>query len=703
MGMGGLLPALLLTASLVGTVFPPPAAQPGQVSIQAQVGLQGYVHPFHPSTLRVGLASPFLVVGELRVSLGAQVVAVAVEVPAGGEKLYTVELPPSRASRRVMVSLWVDEDEIARLPVNLKVAGSELLVGLFGAPAAERVLGTVRSVPVGRPVTALALGSEDLEGDFSALAYLVAGPGSASGAGQEVDERIAAWVEQGGRLVGPMAEVASFLGGEELAPLEGTGAAVARVGRGEVVVFETGRPVAAEEWARVIRDVPPPLIHTNFHGPEPGFQLLEAASGGRSAPVPGLPWLLGGILAYVALTGPVNFIVLRRLGRPDWAWLTVPALSLLFVGGFWLAGRRQLDERVAAHATVVVDEGSAARARSALIMVAGDEGTHTLELPAGWTGYPLDASGWFGIGARVEARVLPGEEGTTIAFELPRLGAGTAEALWSPEMDELSARLSRTGENLELRVANGTPWRFWAWGMAHGSSASASAALLEPGREGTLSLRLDAVREPFEPPLMMAVMEKIGHEPGGVAGPDPWRRLGPLAFTLTEMAPELMSAGPFFFGYTDDLAYQVGIDGRPEAATGPSLVVVPLDLSDEEVLEMGRATPQVLALEGASRVEGAAMQIFAPGVEAVLLRYQLPAVPPGQLSISRGGPGFGFRVESAQAFDWGAGQFREVGWPATFPGEGLFSADGELVVRLAGSEQEAPEIFPTSYVLEWDT
>jgi hypothetical protein len=40
--------------------------------------------------------------------------------------------------------------------------------------------------------------------------------------------------------------------------------------------------------------------------------------------------LLSWIVGYLVLVGVVNFIVLRRIGRPEWAWVTMPALAVLF-------------------------------------------------------------------------------------------------------------------------------------------------------------------------------------------------------------------------------------------------------------------------------------------------------------------------------------------------------------------------------------
>jgi hypothetical protein len=40
--------------------------------------------------------------------------------------------------------------------------------------------------------------------------------------------------------------------------------------------------------------------------------------------------LLLWILGYLLLAGLLNFLLLRRLGRPDWAWITIPAFAILF-------------------------------------------------------------------------------------------------------------------------------------------------------------------------------------------------------------------------------------------------------------------------------------------------------------------------------------------------------------------------------------
>ena len=59
------------------------------------------------------------------------------------------------------------------------------------------------------------------------------------------------------------------------------------------------------------------------------------------APVfPSLATVGLALVAYVVVVGVVNFGVLRRRGRPEWAWLTVPALAILFAAAFYAGAAR---------------------------------------------------------------------------------------------------------------------------------------------------------------------------------------------------------------------------------------------------------------------------------------------------------------------------------------------------------------------------
>jgi len=52
---------------------------------------------------------------------------------------------------------------------------------------------------------------------------------------------------------------------------------------------------------------------------------------------PSFMWLLYWLAAFLVIAGPVNFILLRKMGRQEWGWVTTPALSLLFATAIYFA------------------------------------------------------------------------------------------------------------------------------------------------------------------------------------------------------------------------------------------------------------------------------------------------------------------------------------------------------------------------------
>lgn len=68
----------------------------------------------------------------------------------------------------------------------------------------------------------------------------------------------------------------------------------------------------------------------------------------------GLPSFLlvcGWLMFYLLVIGPVNFITLRLLKRPEWAWLTIPSLVIIFTtiayfSGFFYRGRQPILNRL---------------------------------------------------------------------------------------------------------------------------------------------------------------------------------------------------------------------------------------------------------------------------------------------------------------------------------------------------------------------
>lgn len=89
-----------------------------------------------------------------------------------------------------------------------------------------------------------------------------------------------------------------------------------------------------------------------------------------SLPQLGLPSILMVFCwlgVYFLVIGPVNFLILRRIHRPEWAWVTIPALVLAFSAVAYMAGFIYLDTRPTINRLTVVqawDTAPLARAQA---------------------------------------------------------------------------------------------------------------------------------------------------------------------------------------------------------------------------------------------------------------------------------------------------------------------------------------------------
>lgn len=55
-------------------------------------------------------------------------------------------------------------------------------------------------------------------------------------------------------------------------------------------------------------------------------------------PLPDILPLCGFLVAYISLIGPFNYLILSRINRREWAWITIPAFIILFSALAWIFG-----------------------------------------------------------------------------------------------------------------------------------------------------------------------------------------------------------------------------------------------------------------------------------------------------------------------------------------------------------------------------
>ena len=67
-------------------------------------------------------------------------------------------------------------------------------------------------------------------------------------------------------------------------------------------------------------------------------QIVYALQNLPAIDLPPIEQLFVLLLAYIALIGPVNYLILRKLDKREWAWITIPALVVVFAGASYGMG-----------------------------------------------------------------------------------------------------------------------------------------------------------------------------------------------------------------------------------------------------------------------------------------------------------------------------------------------------------------------------
>jgi hypothetical protein len=377
-GVGGRRPARLLALAAVagllalptGAVAQPAAAEAPSATELGTAATIGYGRGPNAQawTLVEVISSPNVpIAGRLEVRAfgptGRAAASRDLEVAAGATKVLHLLVPPA------------DQVQVLFMPsgggggVELPTGGSgnraSVLVGGFGeAPALPDPLSTAGT---DRPVRGVAVDPGVLElghRGFEALDALLVDASTLGGLPADGVAALETAVVAGLDLVvavapgdpalplrwDPVGSVAAAGAVPAITPSEGawpltledlgleaTGgeqvvAAAVNAGRGRVVAVGAGellgRGGGGALWRALLQ--PRPELARELGGGDDG-ELGARLFGGTSS-LPGAAGAALFLLAFVVLVGPVNALVVRRLGRRELSWVTVPVIALLFTG-----------------------------------------------------------------------------------------------------------------------------------------------------------------------------------------------------------------------------------------------------------------------------------------------------------------------------------------------------------------------------------
>ena len=176
------------------------------------------------------------------------------------------------------------------------------------------------------------------------------------------------------------------LPGVHAVPLPGGPAAVAGpYGAGTVTLTASDPPPGAPVltaalppvWSTLLGSRPPPstlvlrraATREEFGSNDFGdgrLRLSDTVIRGPSLDAPGTLVIGGFLLAYLVILVPVNYFVLKKMDRKEWAWGTIPALVLLFAAGTFAVGYAAKGGRVFVNRAALI-ETRAGRAEAAAV------------------------------------------------------------------------------------------------------------------------------------------------------------------------------------------------------------------------------------------------------------------------------------------------------------------------------------------------
>ncbi|MFN8620179.1 MAG: hypothetical protein U0869_05465 [Chloroflexota bacterium] len=394
------LPALAAGPSPAASA--PAAPLPGGLRMTASAMLGGVIRPGAWSAIRVHLENDGPAVsGELHVTGGQQAsnrYGAEVELATGARQDHVLYAQPSWTGRGLTVSLADDTGHtLLSQPLTTLVVDQYTPSIVIVAEHPESLVGDLRAgttAPFMSAPTILTVNATDLPPRveaWSAIDRLVWQDVDVSQLDADQLDALRSWVTAGGRLtvvggstgittlgalppdllpyqpagtvdvsldeltelLGPLPAGATPLPG--VAGLLQSGTILARagdqvvaaqrqVGQGSVTIvgidpsasWLKGSPTATGLWRRLL---PPALngIANPLVLPDDS-NIVGALANLPSVDLPDLGVLFGLLLLYIALIGPLNYLVLRRLDRREWAWITMPVLVAIFAVAAWGLG-----------------------------------------------------------------------------------------------------------------------------------------------------------------------------------------------------------------------------------------------------------------------------------------------------------------------------------------------------------------------------
>jgi hypothetical protein len=527
-----------------------------------------------------------------------------VELPQGARKTLLMYVRPESFTRSLKARVFAGDEALAEadMAVSAWSAATEI-IGLLTAqsPTAPLPVSTSTQIKVAAHPLTLEEIPTRAEGLSSFTAIMVDGIGLERLA-PEQHQALEDWMRGGGQLVVAMSDgsraldvlpenlriatagetasrgvadtLLASLGPEAtitattLTPIDGATAldplaAQKEWGRGRLTILgislsdpALGRlPADSDMWTSVLRlrefdpNYPPDVAPDEMQAQ----QLTQALYNLPMLSLPPLGVLVGLLIAYMLLVGPVLYLVLWRLDRQAWAWVAIPVLTLLFSAGAYGYGLRiRGNDIILNQISIVFPAGERARVRTYAGLFSPTARTYDITIDHDALTRPLlfDPRSW---GREVGASGSRGQylQGSSAIRNLPvaQWAMSTFAAEGTVAFGSLEARLELGEGVVKGTVHNRTTLHLRDVALIYGNRGF-PVGNLAPGEEKPIEANLNTPSNLGGAPLSMMLFR--GRWNPNMAPPPELRLPIQVVDSLYGYNPAIRQTEPFLIGWLNE-------------------------------------------------------------------------------------------------------------------------------------------------------
>lgn len=223
--------------------------------------------------------------------------------------------------------------------------------------------------------------------------------------------------------------------------------------------------------AKTVTELEKSELQRKTYGSDIYYQVRDAISSIAAMEMPAFSGLLILLLVYLAIVGPVNYIILKKLDKREWAWITIPLIVILFTAGIYAMGYVKKGSEVITNSISAVrlsSSSSSAQVDTYVGIFIPKKGDYTISLNKDVLLKTFDYSnyGYYGptteggaVNKIIEARI---DQGNPASLKLYDANVWTMRLLamsdTKPDFGSLKSELYYHDGKIEGRITNNTPY-----------------------------------------------------------------------------------------------------------------------------------------------------------------------------------------------------------------------------------------------------